>query len=105
MAIGLRGTTKYAVRLILEPEPGKTGDPKVLEAITKGGMTYEPVGHTAKMRIKVPEIQATSREEATNMAFDRVRKVIPENGYLLADPEPLEQELVPAAPAAVAAAR
>ncbi|HKB32562.1 MAG TPA: efflux RND transporter permease subunit [Candidatus Dormibacteraeota bacterium] len=80
----------YAFSLTLEPEPGTQGDPKVLQALTKNGLTVEPVAGTPKMRIGVPAIRAASTAEATAKARDRVRRLVPGTGYRLSEPEPLE---------------
>jgi hypothetical protein len=44
---------------------------------------------TAKMRIGVPAVQATTPAEATDLARRRVRDLVPANGYRLSDPEPV----------------
>jgi hypothetical protein len=85
----VRPAPAYAFSLTLEPEPGHVGDPKVLEAMTQNGLTVEPVAGTAKMRIGVPAVQATTPAEATDLARRRVRDLVPANGYRLSDPEPV----------------
>src|SRR5260370_17698342 len=55
----------YAFSLTLEPEPVTQGDPKVLQALTKNGLTVEPVAGPPKMRIGVPAIRAASTAVAT----------------------------------------
>jgi hypothetical protein len=79
----------YAFSLTLEPEPGHVGDPKVLEVMTQNGLTVEPVAGTAKMRIGVPAVQATTPAEATDKARQRVRELVPSSGYRLSEPEPV----------------
>jgi hydrophobic/amphiphilic exporter-1 (mainly G- bacteria), HAE1 family len=93
--LGLRGVEQavpaaasaYAFAMTLEPEPGRTGDPKVLEALTKNGLTVEPVAGTAKMRIGVGAVEAASSEEASTKAAERVRQLVPASGYHLSEPE------------------
>jgi hypothetical protein len=79
---------EYAFNLTLEPEPGRPGDRNVLEVLTHNGLTVEPVAGTAKMRIGVPAVQATSPAEASAKAVERVRELVPETGYRLSEPEP-----------------
>ena len=95
--LGLRGVepqppvpasaVAYAFAMTLEPEPGRTGDPKLLEALTKNGLTVEPVAGTAKMRIGVGAVEAASSAEASAKAADRVRRLVPDSGYHLSEPE------------------
>jgi HAE1 family hydrophobic/amphiphilic exporter-1 len=93
--LGLRGVEQavpaaasaYAFAITLEPEPGHTGDPKVLEALTTNGLTVEPVAGTAKMRIGVGAVEAASSAEASTKAAERVRRLVPASGYHLSEPE------------------
>jgi HAE1 family hydrophobic/amphiphilic exporter-1 len=78
---------KYAFSFILEPESGRPGDRKILDAITKSGMTVEPIPGTAKMRIGVRDVPAKSSEEAEEQARNRVRQLLPSEGYKLSEPE------------------
>jgi hypothetical protein len=82
----------YAFSLTLEPEPGRVGDPNVLEVLTHNGLTVEPVAGTAKMRIGVPAVQATSPAEASAKAAERVRELMPATGYNLSEPEPVNPD-------------
>jgi hypothetical protein len=77
----------FKVSLTIEPEPGRVGDPRVLAALVTGGMKVEPVDGTNKMRIAVPGITAASSDAAADQARERVRKLVPQNGYLLSEPE------------------
>jgi HAE1 family hydrophobic/amphiphilic exporter-1 len=87
-AVATSPAGQYAFSLTLEPEPGPPGDLKVLEKLTKNGLTVEPVAGTAKMRVGVPAVRATSTEEATAKARDRVHELVPATGYRLSEPEP-----------------
>jgi HAE1 family hydrophobic/amphiphilic exporter-1 len=78
---------KYAFSFTLEPEPGRPGDRKVLDAMTKGGLTVEPIPGTAKMRIGVRDVVAKSPEEAEEHARSRVQQLLPPEGYKLSEPE------------------
>ncbi|HSS94020.1 MAG TPA: efflux RND transporter permease subunit [Candidatus Dormibacteraeota bacterium] len=82
----------YAFSLTLEPEPGRTGDPKVLEVLAQNGLTVEPVAGTAKMRIGVAPVQAESTAEASVKAVDRVRQLVPASGYRLSEPEQVNMD-------------
>jgi HAE1 family hydrophobic/amphiphilic exporter-1 len=77
----------YSFHLTLEPEPGRSGDRTVLENLVRNGLSVEPVAGTAKMRIGVPAVQATSPAEASVKAVDRVRELVPATGYRLSEPE------------------
>jgi hypothetical protein len=61
----------------------------VLEVLAHNGLTVEPVAGTAMMRIGVRSVQATSAEEASAKAIDRVRQLVPSTGYRLSEPEEL----------------
>jgi hypothetical protein len=87
-AVATSPAGEYAFSLTLEPEPGPPGDPKVLETLTKNGLTVEPVAGTAKVRVGVPAVRAPSTEEAAAKARDRVRRLVPAAGYRLSEPEP-----------------
>jgi HAE1 family hydrophobic/amphiphilic exporter-1 len=82
----------YAFSLTLEPEPGHLGDRNVLEVLTHNGLTVEPVAGTAKMRIGVHAVQATSPAEASAKAVERVREFVPATGYKLSEPEPVNPD-------------
>ena len=82
--------TADAFTLTLEPEPGRTGDPTVLETLTKNGLTVEPVAGTAKMRIGVGAVEAPSAAEASAKAAGRVRDLVPASGYQLSEPEQIK---------------
>jgi HAE1 family hydrophobic/amphiphilic exporter-1 len=79
----------YAFSLTLEPEPGRPGDPKVLEMLAQNGLAVEPIAGTAKMRIRVPPVEAASPREASGKAVERVRQLVPPSGYQLSEPEPV----------------
>jgi hypothetical protein len=83
---------EYAFSLTLEPEPGRPGDPNVLEVLTHNGLTVEPVAGTAKMRIGVRAVQAASPREASAKAVERVREFVPATGYTLSEPEPVSPD-------------
>jgi hypothetical protein len=83
---------EYAFNLTLEPEPGRTGDRNVLELLTHNGLTVEPVAGTAKMRIGIRAVQATSPAEASAKAAERVRELVPATGYKLSEPEPISPD-------------
>ena len=77
----------------IEPEPGQLGDPKVLETLRAGGFRVEPIEATRKMRIDVAGVRAGSNAEASNRAMELVRRVIPSNGYHLAEYQVVHKEL------------
>jgi HAE1 family hydrophobic/amphiphilic exporter-1 len=81
-------TSAFTVAVLLEPEPGTTGDPAVLETLARAGLGVEPVAGAAKMRIVVPRVDAGSLTQAQEAAMMRVRALVPETGYRVSDPEP-----------------
>ena len=70
--------------MTLEPGPWRQKRPGGLN----NGLTVEPVAGTAKMRISVRAVQATSPAEASAKAAERVRDLVPAKGYRLYEPEP-----------------
>ncbi len=82
----------YDVSLAIEPEPGRQGDPKVLEALTGAGLVVEPIDGTRKMRIAVPGVKGASRAEASNRAIEMVRRLVPDQGYSLSEHDVLQKE-------------
>jgi hypothetical protein len=90
LAVATLGT--YAFTFSLEPEPGRFGDRKVLDAMTQKGMTVEPIDGTSKMRIGVRDVQAKSPAEASELARNRMRELLPSDGYKLSEPEPLSPD-------------
>jgi predicted RND superfamily exporter protein len=79
----------YGFSFILEPQPGRIGDPRVLEVMAQNGLTVEPVAGTAKMRIGVRAVEGASLSEASENARERVRQLVPANGYELSEAKPL----------------
>jgi len=100
--LGLRGAAAqvpavapaaaFAVSLIIEPEPGATGDPKILESLAKHGFSIEPVDGTPQMRVGIGRVSATSGTEAADHALELVRKLVPEKGYRLSQAEAVREE-------------
>jgi HAE1 family hydrophobic/amphiphilic exporter-1 len=88
LAAAVAAAAEYAFSLTLEPEPGRPGDRNVLDALTRNVLTVEPVAGTAKMKIGVRAVQATSPAEASAKAVERVRELVPATGYRLSEPEP-----------------
>jgi hypothetical protein len=52
-------------------------------------MTVETVDGTSKMRIGVRDVRAKSPEDASEQARNRVRELLPSDGYKLSEPEPI----------------
>jgi HAE1 family hydrophobic/amphiphilic exporter-1 len=83
---------EYSFSLTLEPEPGQIGDPAILDALARNGLSVEPVDGTARMRVGVNSIKAVTPEEALANAAERVRALVPASGYRLSEPEPVAPE-------------
>jgi hydrophobic/amphiphilic exporter-1 (mainly G- bacteria), HAE1 family len=77
----------YDFLLTLEPWPGHPGDRRILEALTRSGMTVSPVPGTAKIQVRVRAGGAKSESEALAAVKRRVRQVVPVQGYSLSEPE------------------
>ena len=75
----------YDVSLLIEPEPGVRGDPKVLETLRQKGYRIEAVAGGARMEIRSMGVRAASSEAATAREMDAVRKLVPEKGYRLSE--------------------
>lgn len=86
----------YVVRTTIEPEPGFTGDPKVLDALRAHGLLVDPLDGTSKIAISIEGISATSKSAAGTRALEEIRKLIPARGYRLSAPEATVRELEPA---------
>ena len=86
----------FEVAVTIEPAPGATGDPEVLDALKEHGMTVTPMDGTAQMRIVVPRVKAPSEEAAVEEGLGAVRNVIPAEGYVLSGERAVEEELAPA---------
>jgi hypothetical protein len=85
----------YVVRVIVEPEPGTIGDPKVLESLRREGFAVEPVDGGAGMRVSIRRLSASSTKEAGERGLKAVRKLVPEKGYRLSEPEAVLEEREP----------
>lgn len=77
----------YTVTVTLEPEPGRMGDRAVLDGLTANGLSVAPMPNSAKVRVTVPGVAATSESEAKNTAISRVVGIIPKEGYVVSSPE------------------
>jgi hypothetical protein len=101
-AVASEGTL-YAVKVLLEPEPGKPGDRAVLERLTAGGLAVAPLAGTAKVAVTVPGLHAGSEADAKNQAIARVTAMVPSEGYVISQPTiEAENGHVPAEAAEVA---
>ena len=84
--LGQRGfapAPEYTVHLTIEPAPGSSGDPRVLQVINSNGFPVRRLDGTTRMLIEVRNVAARSAEEATIKALERVRRLVPEKGYVL----------------------
>ncbi|MGH7764840.1 MAG: efflux RND transporter permease subunit [Candidatus Dormibacteraceae bacterium] len=80
----------YDVSVFLEPEPGVTGDPAVLAALTGAGLRVEPVTNSSRMRIVVPHVEASSTQHAQELALAGIHALVPPRGYRISQPEVLD---------------
>lgn len=85
----------FAVNMTIEPEPGTTGDPKVLEELTQRGFTVEPVDGTQQMRLSIRRMAAESGAQAAAAALESARQAIPAKGYRLGQPEAIPETVEP----------
>jgi hydrophobic/amphiphilic exporter-1 (mainly G- bacteria), HAE1 family len=94
----------FSVTVLLEPEPGRTGDPKVLQQLAGSGLSIAQVTGSAQFTITIPNVAADSEAAAKQVAVSTVKGMIPRDGYIVSKPEVrLENGPVPAAPAQISA--
>jgi hypothetical protein len=79
------GKRRYVATMTIEPEPGRQGDPRILEELAGRGIKVEAVDGTHKMRITVAGLDAESASEAGKRALKAVRRSVPKKGYVLGD--------------------
>ena len=89
-AVAAAAMRAFYVSLFVEPAAGTMGDLRVLDALRSRGMTVEPVDGTRKMRVGLARVSAPSGDVAANEATRIVRSVVPENGYVISDPNAFE---------------
>ena len=93
VAVAAVSATRHTIELTIEPLPGATGDPKVLETLAGQGMHIQPVDGTPKMRVTVRDVEADSADEATVKALAKVRALVPKEGYRLSVAEAPAKQL------------
>jgi HAE1 family hydrophobic/amphiphilic exporter-1 len=81
----------FDVSVLIEPSPGSTGDPKVLEALRSQGLSVEPVDGSPRMRISLSPVPADSDAAAVANALAAVRRIVPATGYVLSNPRAAEK--------------
>jgi hypothetical protein len=86
VAAAVSNGTAYTVTVLIEPEPGPPGDPAVLKRLTAGGLLVSPVPGTAKVSVTVRDLRAASEADAKSEALDKVRAMIPSEGYVVSNP-------------------
>jgi hydrophobic/amphiphilic exporter-1 (mainly G- bacteria), HAE1 family len=77
----------FSVSVLVEPEPGTTGDRGVLERLAGSGFTIAPVPGSAKVRVTIPRVEAESDPGARDLAMSRVKELLPREGYVISNPE------------------
>ncbi|HKV89276.1 MAG TPA: hypothetical protein VJT78_14895, partial [Candidatus Dormibacteraeota bacterium] len=83
----------YLVHVTLEPEPGTTGDPSVLEVLRRQGYGVAQVDGTGQMRISVPRVSGSSSDDAARRGLETLGKLVPAKGYRLSAPQAVALEL------------
>ena len=91
VAVRPTAPSAYLVSLTIEPEPGSTGDPTVLDQLQRLGLRIEPQDGTSKVRISIPGVVADSARAATREALVSVRRLVPARGYVLSEPQAVEE--------------
>jgi HAE1 family hydrophobic/amphiphilic exporter-1 len=91
-APAVRGRS-FDVSLSIEPEPGTTGDPGVLDQLTRLGMRIERQDGAPKVRILIPGVVADSSDAAAQEAVVSLRRLLPPKGYILSDARAAEREM------------
>jgi len=77
----------FSVSVLIEPEPGTTGDRGVLERLAGSGYTIAPVPGSAKVRVTIPGVEAESESGAKDVAMSKVKELLPPEGYVVSNPE------------------
>lgn len=78
---------RFVVSMMLEPKPGTTGDRSLLTALENAGFGVEPVANTARVRLRMAQVEGASAEKARESALARVRELVPAAGYDISDAE------------------
>jgi hydrophobic/amphiphilic exporter-1 (mainly G- bacteria), HAE1 family len=95
-ADGSGGT--FAVSVHVEPEPGRPGDPAVLEPLARSGFSIAPVPGSVKVSVTIPRVEAASEAAAKDAAVSKVKGMLPLEGYVVSNPElHPDEERMPAA--------
>jgi hypothetical protein len=69
----------------------------VLERLAGEGLLVAAIPGTAKVRVTIPNIEAQSEGAAKEVAVSRVKGLLPEEGYVVSNPELQgEEDLAPA---------
>jgi len=91
----------FSVSVLLEPEPGRQGDPAVLQRLASSGLSIAPVTGSAQFTITIANVAAESEAAAKHVAVSTIKGMLPREGYVISNPEVHVAE----GPAAVATAQ
>jgi membrane protein implicated in regulation of membrane protease activity len=94
----------FSVSVLLEPEPGRQGDPAVLQRLASSGLSIAPVTGSAQFTITIANVAAESEAAAKQVAVSTIKGMLPREGYVVSNPEVhVEEGPVAAATAQVSA--
>jgi HAE1 family hydrophobic/amphiphilic exporter-1 len=94
----------FSVSVLLEPEPGRQGDPAVLQRLASSGLSIAPVTGSAQFTITIANVAAESEAAAKHVAVSTIKGMLPREGYVVSNPEVhVEEGPVAAATAQVSA--
>ncbi len=77
----------FSVSVLLEPEPGRPGDPAVLQKLASSGLSIAPVAGSAQVAVTMANVAADSEAAAKHVAVSTVKGMIPREGYVISNPE------------------
>ena len=77
----------FSVSVLLEPEPGRQGDPAVLQRLVSSGLSIAPVTGSAQFTITIANVAAESEAAAKHVAVSTIKGMLPGEGYVVSNPE------------------
>jgi HAE1 family hydrophobic/amphiphilic exporter-1 len=84
---GVELSRTFSVSVLLEPEPGRPGDPAVLQKLASSGLSIAPVAGSAQVAVTMANVAAESEAAAKDVAVSTIKGMLPREGYLISNPE------------------
>jgi HAE1 family hydrophobic/amphiphilic exporter-1 len=77
----------FSISVLLEPEPGRAGDPAVLQKLASSGLSIAPVAGSSQVAVTIANVAADSEAAAKHIAVSTLKGMIPPEGYVISNPE------------------